>query len=557
MTNLFERVARYAERASAKIAVSRWRPGSTSFVQTSYGELLRKAETLAALLAELTAEQSMVPMLVGKSADGIAAMLGAVATRRPFSFLNTRCRGPQVAAILEATGARACVIDTLGLIALKGSWKEHPQIAKTTWLLVEHHPRLGLYAEAAEALRRVAPVIPLWDKNQPADSGVVRRYSPAPDRIGTCLFTSGSTGKPKGVLVSEADLIHRLEAEILWFRLHEEDVLLSILPFSFDVGLNQLLTALAVGAELVLLDSWLPADVLAATEQRKVTGISAVPSIWQGLLNSGARFDKGGRHASLRYIAISGGSLPRRHLQELAEIAKGVGIFKTYGQTEAFRATSLRPEEYEAKLDSVGKPFPGVRVYVVREDRTRCDAGEIGEVVHTGLGMMMGYLGDTDCDAELKSKLQRNPFYGNDDPSPLAVFTGDMGYLDDRGYLFLKGRRDGMLKVMGNRVYPQEVMNQIVSLPGVREAVVGGVTGTDGLTTVVAHLVVSDGATVLPGTIRKLLSARLPAFMIPKEIVFVDHIPRTLNGKADERRLMEEYAARVPAAKREGATATL
>lgn len=544
MKNVFECVARYAEQSPAKLAVSKRRPGSTAFVETSYAELLSKAKRCAALLVELSQDPALVPMLVGKSAESIAAMLGALGIRRPFGFVNTKCRGPQIAAVLQATRAPVCIVDAQGLLALKGSWKEHPEIGKATWLIVEEGSLTGIYAEAAQALRAVARVISLDEPRQSGDPEIVQ-YDPRPDIAATCLFTSGSTGQPKGVLVSEADLIRRVAAEITWFGLSERDVLLSILPFSFDVGLNQLLTALTVGAELVLVDSWLPVDIVATIAQRRVSGISGVPAIWQELINSGARFDKTGQHASLRYITISGGSLSRRHLQDLRTVVAGVGIFKTYGQTEAFRATSLRPDEYDEKLDSVGKPFLGVRVYVVREDGARCDAGEIGEVVHTGLGIMMGYL-DTATGATLHGKLRRNPFHGRDDASPFAVFTGDMGYVDGDGYLFLKGRRDGMLKIMGNRVYPQEVTNQILTIPGVREAVVSGVTGAEGQTVVVALLVVSCDAGLSPAVVTRMLRAKLPAFMIPKEIVFVDHIPRTLSGKPDERRLVEDYVAGGP-----------
>lgn len=544
MQNLFELVARHAEHAASEIAVSRWKPGG-GFVETSYGQLFRAATKFAAVLARFPTEPTagqMLPMLVGKSADSTAAMLAAIATRRPFAFLNTKIRGPQVAKVLDATRASLCVIDAPGLVALRGAWKDHPQIAGTTWLVVGDAPT-GVYAEAAEALRKVARVVCVVEADQNGEHGLVRHATPRPDVAGTCLFTSGSTGEPKGVLISEADLVRRAEAEIAWFGLGKADVLLSILPFSFDVGLNQLMTALTVGAELVVLDSWMPADIVATTEKRKVTGISGVPSIWQDMINAGAAFDKEGRHVSLRYITISGGSLSREYLQRLPAIAAGVQIFKTYGQTEAFRATSLRPEDYQKKLDSVGRPFPGTRVYVLREDGAPCPAGEIGEVVHTGLGVMMGYLGK-DGGVEPNGKLRANPFFGDNDPSPLAVFTGDMGCLDDNGYLFLKGRRDGMVKVTGNRVYPQEVAGQILTVPGVRDAVVVGMPRADGQSVLVAFLAVSCGIELSVGALRKALSAKLPPFMIPKEIVIVDQIPRSPSGKPDQRRLVDDYAAR-------------
>ena len=124
-----------------------------------------------------------------------------------------------------------------------------------------------------------------------------------PLRVGCCLFTSGSTGKPKGVLIGERDLTARAWAEAQWYQLNEQDVLLNILPFSFDVGLNQVLSAMCVGCSLVLLNSWLPADILDAVSERQVTGISAVPSIWSDFLKANLRFDTRGaaRVAALHY----------------------------------------------------------------------------------------------------------------------------------------------------------------------------------------------------------------------------------------------------------------
>ncbi len=481
-------------------------------------------------------------MLVGKSADGVAAMLGALAAGRAFCFLNTKYRGPQIAAILEASKSPICVVDAVGLVALRGAQRDIPRIAETTWIVLRPEDLTGIYADAAEALRQSAKVIFLGDED--AESAVAEPEPLDADRAAACLFTSGSTGEPKGVLIGAEDLMRRAEAEVLWFGLTSRDVLLSILPFSFDVGLNQLMTSLTVGGELVLLDSWLPADILAAIEKRRVTGVSAVPSIWQDMIGSKVAIDKSGKHESLRYITISGGGLPPEQIERLQHAAPGVEIFKTYGQTEAFRATSLRPEDLCRKPESVGRPFPGARIYVVREDGSPCAPGEVGEVVHTGLGIMMGYLNDSGDSAGTEAKRRRNPFFGEDDPSPFAVFTGDMGYVDDEGYLFLKGRRDSMLKVMGNRVYPQEVANQIVTIPGVRDATVIGEKGDMGQTTVIAFIAVGSGAELSAGAVRKALGAKLPAFMIPKVIHFVPSIPRTASGKADNHKLLQRHVDR-------------
>jgi acyl-CoA synthetase (AMP-forming)/AMP-acid ligase II len=541
MTDLLGLVSAHARRAGSKVAIARWQPGGR-YVETTFAALIQNAQEIARWLMEDPQPDGFVPILASKSAGSIACMLAAIAVGRPFCFLNPKYRGLQVATVLEAMGTRICVVDAAGILTLRGAWHEHPRLADTTWVVLPGTPPAGIYQSAVAELRATGRMVDLGSPAPAVGLHWEARRRLDPRAAAACLFTSGSTGQPKGVLIGIADLVDRTIAEIDWFGLTADDVLLSILPFSFDVGLNQLLTTLAVGAEIVLLDSWLPADILATVEQRRVTGISAVPVIWQDMIQSGLRFDRAGRHRPLRYVTVSGGSLAPTHLERLPETVDHADIFKTYGQTETFRSTSLRPEDLRCKPDSVGKAFPGARVYVVREDGSECAPGQAGEVVHSGLGVMLGYLGP-DGTAQGNDKKRSNPFSGAEDPSPHAVFTGDWGHLDEEGYLFLHGRRDGMLKVMGNRVYPQEVTNQLLALANVRDGLALGLPTADGQCTLVAFIVPAATGELTVAAVRKQLNQRLPAYMVPKDIFLVDSIPRSATGKPDQSRLLTEYAA--------------
>lgn len=466
-------------------------------------------------------------------------MIGAMMSGRAFCFVNPKYRGPQIAGILKASRASLCLIDPMGLVALRGSVSAVLDQSQTAWGLVGDREVGSLHAQTLAELRARAIVHSVPKANdQTVPSGAGQN-----SEVGACLFTSGSSGEPKGVLVTTEDLVQRAIAEVEWFELSERDVLLSILPFSFDVGLNQLLSSLYVGAELVILNTWLAADMLSATAARGVSGISGVPAIWQDLIRSGLRFDRSGAHRALRYVTVSGGSLPTPLLEQLRQVVDGAAIFKTYGQTEAFRTASLRPEEFGRKPDSVGRAFTGVRIYVVREDGTPCAPGEVGEIVHTGLGIMKGYLGNRALSEGERRKLQPNPFYGPTDPSTMAVFTGDLGYLDNEGFLYLKGRRDGMVKIQGNRVYPQEVTEQILCVPGVHDAVVVGYPAADGDGSLSAFVVPTRGTDLTLSYLRKELSRRLPSYMVPQNMIFVKAIPRTATGKADIKPLLESLAS--------------
>jgi len=287
------------------------------------------------------------------------------------------------------------------------------------------------------------------------------------------------------------------------------------------------------------LPSWLPADILDVVAKRQVTGISAVPSIWSDFLKTNLPFDTRGSHAALRYITISGGDLSQEKLDRLPALLDGVAIIKTYGQTETFRSAALLSSEFPSKRRSVGRAFANARVYVVREDGKLAQPHEVGEIVHTGMGVMLGYLDGDDP----QHKRRPNPFFGPDDDASWAVFTGDQGYLDDDGYLYIVGRHDEMLKISGNRVYPRAISDPLSAVDGVAEAEVLGVTLDDGETHVIAFVVQESSHAWQPMLLRRELARQVPSFMLPEHVVILSEMPRTANGKPDRQVLAARAAA--------------
>jgi len=533
MNDFYTRVQDLAGVSPRTPAIVWWR-GRDNLRTTGWAGLAEKASALRVGFLREASNQRLLPMFLTKSPTCVAAMVGAMGTGIPFACLNRKLRGPQISEVLAAAEAKVALIDVPGVMAIRSTWQNHPTLAETTWWLMDAHEAAGPQSDLIAGMRqdgfRLVDDPTLADAAPDVDqSSATVQPPPDPKAEGCCLFTSGSTGTPKGVRIGLDDLVARAQAEVDCFGLTPDDVLLSLLPFSFDVGLNQLLTALSVGCRIVLLNSWLPADILAASASTGVTGISGVPSIWLDMLNAGFQFETGGEHSRLRYLTLSGGDLSETDLGRLPELAPGAGIFKTYGQTEAFRATCLQPEEFKDRPLSVGRPFATTRVYVVGEDGNLCGPGEVGEVVHTGLGVMLGYLDGEDPER----KLRPNPFRGSEDPSSKAVFTGDLGYLDSEGYLFLKGRRDAMLKVAGNRVYPREIQAQILSIEGVMEAAVLGIPDAELGTKIVCFAVLSEGVDLKPAIIRRRLAGLLPSYMVPAQIFLLPGLPRTASGKTD------------------------
>ncbi len=528
MSELFDRVLQHANAQGDHVALWQYRRGE--FIPTTYAELARSARHFAKAFVAGVPSGTTIPLCSAKTPDCIAAMLGALAAGCAFSSINQKLRAPQIEKILSATRAPVAIVDGPGLVALKGGLAAGSPIARTQWWLVKGKHFGRAHERLAERLSAVARVEE-WTADERTDPGSFRSRDTA-GGVGCCLFTSGSTGNPKGVLIDHEDLSARAESETAWFGLEPKDVLLSLLPFSFDVGLNQLMSALWVGCELVLLDSWFPKDIMNAVEARKVTGISGVPSIWLDFLTKGQKFQTRSAHRSLRFLTVSGGDLSRRDLDRLPDMADGVGIFKTYGQTEAFRGASLKPDEFEEKRYSVGRAFRGAQVYVVRNDGSLADPGEKGEVVHTGLGVMRGYLDGRDPE----NKLRANPFVSADDTSTRAVFTGDEGVLDEAGYLFLHGRRDDMAKIQGNRVYPAEVREQLLALDGVEQAEVIPIKTKDE-NRLVAFVVITASHALKEEDIPVQMANRAPTYMLPALVVSTASFPLTANGKLDRQQL--------------------
>lgn len=485
--------------------------------------MVERARRIAGAISEHLPGAEIVPMLMGKSPMQVETILACLHEARYFAPLNRRLRIQQIRHVLTRSAARVLVLDAALLHNLRADLLGDDVVRDSRLLVVIDRQTHPAHLSSVVSLRDCLDlkVVNIDDPETPKSS-LKRRYG----RGGACLFTSGSTGDAKGVLIDEDDLLARARAEVRAFGLGSDDVLLSILPFSFDVGLNQLMSSLLVGARLVLLDSWLPADVSAAILRHRVNGVSGVPALWRDLLQSGICAHVAPQARYWRYLTVSGGSLPNSQFQALRAALPGIGVFKTYGQTEAFRTTILRPEEADAHGSSVGRPFEGVELFVVRDDGTLADIGEPGEVVHAGLGVMRGYLGGGH-----EGKLRLNPFRDAGKPDDLAVYTGDYGFLDEGGYLHLQGRRDFMLKIEGNRVYPGEVVEALLALPSVQQAEAIGVKAQDETTHLFAFVIASQAFD--PAIARQRLQRSLPSYMVPRLIVPLDSYPLTTSGKVD------------------------
>lgn len=342
------------------------------------------------------------------------------------------------------------------------------------------------------------------------------------------LYTSGSTGLPKGILVSHANLLAGARIVSDYLRIAGDERIISIPPFSFDYGLNQLLTAVRCGATLVLQRSPLPADICRTLVAHEVTAMAAVPPLWIQLLQRTSPFPQTS-FPHLRYITNTGGKLPTEAVRQLRRILPHVRIYLMYGLSEAFRSTYLPPEEVDNRPDSIGKAIPECEVLVVSSEGRRCQPGEVGELVHCGPTVALGYWNDAESTAKV---FRQHPF----DPSrsdERVVYSGDLVTSDEEGFLYYIGRRDHLIKSQGYRISPTEVEDIVFETGCVREVVARGEPDPVAGAVVVVHCVPRDPETFSPQAVLDHCRREMPRYMVPRRLYVHESFPRTASGKID------------------------
>jgi amino acid adenylation domain-containing protein len=361
---------------------------------------------------------------------------------------------------------------------------------------------------------------------EPADAEFEPVESPA-DAPAQITYTSGSTGQPKGVLVSHANLWAGVRVVAGYLGLHSEDRIASVLPFSFVYGFNQLTTSLYVGATLVVERSTLAQEIVSTLRRERVTVLAAVPPLWQQLLGVAAFRDQ--RVDSLRIMTNAGGRLPPESVRELRRSQPQAQLFLMYGLTEVFRSTFLRPDEVDAHPDSMGRAVPESTVYVVTDNGELARPGEVGELVHGGPSVALGYLGD---DEATQRVFRPNPF-GEPAGPTRVVYSGDLVRRDEEGRLFYVGRRDRMIKTMGFRVSPDEIGDVLQASGLVTEAAVVTEPDPQRGERIVACVVLRESEPETVDKLRRFCGVELPRYMQPVRYVVMAAIPRNPSGKHD------------------------
>ena len=276
--------------------------------------------------------------------------------------------------------------------------------------------------------------------------------------LASLVYTSGSTGEPKGVMLTHLGMLTAARSIVQYLGNRRDDVVIDMLPLSFDYGLYQVLMAFMFGGTVVLERSFVyPAQIVDSLIKNRVTGLPLVPTIAALLL---ATRDLGERRfPDLRYITSTGQVLPPAHIARLRQVFPAARIFSMYGLTECKRVSYLPPEELDRRPDSVGKAIPNTEVFIVDDEGNEIgEARRPGQLVVRGSHVMAGYWGLPEKTA---ATLRPGRY-----PGERVLYSGDTFEKDDEGFLYFVGRRDDMFKSSGATGEPERSGECPPRMPG-------------------------------------------------------------------------------------------
>lgn len=485
-----EQFCRVSQRFPVRIALQ------NASEEVAYGDLKNRIGRIGAYFRRIgISPGDRVALLIDNSIDYVVALYATWKTGAVVVALNPQAKTHEVKARVRHCQAKCLVIERPDSYDL-----DRFQLLNVTILsLAETHFNSVLQWEDAIACEDDD----IWhetDESTPAQ----------------IIYTSGTTGDPKGVLLSHGNLMWNVKDIVSYLRLDETDSILQVLPFHYSYGNSVLHTHLSVGAKVILAGSMaFPQDIVNSIRKHAVSGFSGVPSTFALLLT---RSDWPSNKPALRYVTQAGGAMSAKLTEELVQACHPeTRLVIMYGQTEAAaRISWLPPEDLNVKPGSAGIPVEHVEMQIRNEQGQKVAAHEEGEVYVRGPSIMQGYWNNPEATGQVFVEGW--------------LKTGDLGHLDEDGYLFLAGRNSEMIKVGAHRVNPLEIEEVIDKLSFISESAVVGIA--DNILGQKLHaFVVGEKTRENILSLKRHCREYLPLYKVPAEFRWLTRLPRTASGK--------------------------
>jgi len=347
------------------------------------------------------------------------------------------------------------------------------------------------------------------------------------DDLAVFFYTSGTTGNPKGAMLTNKNILSNAESGVMVMKVTRRDRLIVFLPmfhsFAFSIGM---ILPLYRGASLVIISSLQPfSNIFKQTLLKRVTVFFGVPDVYSAVARAKLpwyfmAFNR------IRLFISGAAALQPQTLEAMKKRFKRATLLEGYGLSESSPATAINPI-HKPKHKSVGPAMPGFEIKVVDANMVEVPRGEVGDIILHGDHIMRGYLNRPEATAETII----NGW----------LLTGDMGYMDDEGYLYIVDRKKDLIISKGINIYPREIEETIDDFEGIKLSAVIGIADEKSGEIPVAYIELEEGLEAIDeGALRKYLREKLANYKIPRQIHRIDELPKNATGKVLKRVLKEQ-----------------
>ncbi|MDQ3572851.1 MAG: AMP-binding protein [Actinomycetota bacterium] len=500
-------LGRWGASPAAGVAASAIRyPGEPMLIdelgELTFAEVQSRTNRLARALAKQGVKEGDGVALMARNHRGFVEALLAVSKLGANAlFLNTMFSGPQIVGVIEREEPKAVIYD-----------EEFDELIG--------HVDVDLKRFVAWNQDGVADETSLEDliAAEPDDTDLV-----APDRSSKfVVLTSGTTGTPKGAQRGQPDTLSPIAALLSVIPLKAREKTMIAAPLFHSWGFAHFSIGLSLSSTYVLRRKFSPEGVLEAVASEKASALIVVPVMIQRIMElpeeTLAKYDL----SSLKATAASGSALPGPLATKWMD-ATGDNLYNLYGSTEVAWATIATPEDLREAPGTAGRVPHGTLLRILDEDGKELPKGEVGRIFVGNDMKFEGYTGG-----------------GGKDIIDGLLSSGDVGHLDEEGRLFVDGRDDDMIVSGGENVFPREVEDLLAGHDAVKEIAVIGVDDDEFGQRLKAFLVLSDGASLDEDEAKRYVKSNLAGYKVPREVVFMDELPRNATGKVVKRELAEE-----------------
>ncbi len=475
----------------------------------TYAQLADQVARLASVFKKAGLKRHDVVAALDTNSDRyIAAYYAAAKAGLTFLPLNYRAKEAELEYMINAADTRLLLVGDRYLDLIQ---RLRPQLKVREFLA---------FGEGRGGMPRVADLVARAEPDE-------EEADVEDEDTSILMYTSGTTSLPKGVMLSFRDFTAYVTANVEMADGTDRGVALVCVPFYHIAGTTAYMTNIWTGRKIIVMPQFDARTWLKLVETERVTHAFVVPTMMKQLLDepSFANTDL----SSLTNLAYGGAAMPIQVIRRAIEaFPKTVGFVNAYGQTETTSSLTVlgpddhrlegTPAEVETKLkrlNSIGKPLPDVEIRVRDEEGKILPAGQVGEIIIRTPRIMKGYAGRTD-DAALPEGWRA---------------TGDLGWIDEDGYVFFAGRKDDMIIRGGENIAPAEIEAVLMSHPAVDEVAVVGVPSEEWGQTVKAFVVLRKGAQATENELSEFCRSRLASFKRPEKIAFIDALPKNQLGK--------------------------